>query len=105
MLVRVHAAGMNLADAKQAGGVYDLPPGATTLALAPDGTTQAARLAPEVWGVQAHPEVDDTIVARWAADEREAIGPDLLDAALAEMRAATAELAQAWQPVADALAT
>ena len=84
--------------------VSALPPGATTLALAPDGTTQAALLAPEVWGVQAHPEVDDTIVARWAADEREAIGPDLLDAALAEMRAATAELAQAWQPVAAAFA-
>jgi GMP synthase (glutamine-hydrolysing) len=84
--------------------VTEPPPGSTTLALAPDGAVQAARLAPEVWGVQAHPEVDDTIVARWAADERDAIGPELVDAALAQMRAASAELAQAWQPVAAAFA-
>jgi GMP synthase (glutamine-hydrolysing) len=84
--------------------VADLPTGATTLALAPDGTVQAARLAPAVWGVQPHPEVDDTVVARWAADEREEIGPAVLDAALAEMRSAVPELARAWQPVATAFA-
>jgi GMP synthase (glutamine-hydrolysing) len=84
--------------------VADLPPGAIALALAPDGTVQAARLAPEVWGVQPHPEVDDTVVARWAADEREEIGPAVLDAALAEMRSAVPDLARAWQPVATAFA-
>lgn len=84
--------------------VTDLPPAATLLALAPDGTVQAARFAPAVWGVQSHPEVDDTIVARWAADEREQLGAQVVDAALAEMRAATTDLARSWQPVAPAFA-
>ena len=84
--------------------VTALPPGATTLAHAPDGEVQAARFAETVWGVQAHPEVDEAIVARWAADEREEIGPDLVDQALAEMAEVTEELAHAWQPVAEAFA-
>lgn len=82
--------------------VTELPATATVLAVAPDGTVQAARLAPRVWGVQSHPEVDDTIVARWAADEREQLGAQVVDAALAEMRAETTELARSWQPVAAA---
>jgi GMP synthase (glutamine-hydrolysing) len=84
--------------------VTELPPGAALLASAPDGTVQAARLAPEVWGVQPHPEVDDTVVGRWAADERATIGPEVLDAALAQMHAAVPELARTWQPVAVAFA-
>jgi GMP synthase (glutamine-hydrolysing) len=81
-----------------------LPPGAVTLAQAPDGTVQAARFAPSVWGVQPHPEVDDAIVARWAADERGEIGPEVVDAALAQMSGALADLARGWQPVAAAFA-
>jgi GMP synthase (glutamine-hydrolysing) len=84
--------------------VTALPPGAVVLAHAPDGTVQAARLAPTVWGVQPHPEVDAPIVARWAADERDAIGAALVDHALVEMTAAAPELAHAWQPVAAAFA-
>ena len=84
--------------------VSTLPDGAVLLARAPDGTVQAARLAETVWGIQAHPEVDDTIVSRWAADEREEIGAEVVDAALAQMHAAGVELARAWQPVADAFA-
>jgi GMP synthase (glutamine-hydrolysing) len=84
--------------------VTELPPGAGLLATAPDGTVQAARLALTVWGVQAHPEVDDTIVAQWAEDERDQIGAALTDAALADMHAAAAELQNAWQPVAGAFA-
>lgn len=82
--------------------VTGLPPGAVPLAHAPDGTIQAVRLAGSVWGVQAHPEVDDEIVGRWAEDEREEIGPELVDRALAEMEQAGPELASAWQPVAAA---
>jgi GMP synthase (glutamine-hydrolysing) len=82
--------------------VTDLPPGAVPLAYAPDGTVQAARLTETVWGVQPHPEVDDEIVGRWAADEREEIGAALVDRALAEMEQAGPELAAAWQPVAAA---
>lgn len=82
--------------------VTALPPGAVALAHAPDGTVQAARFAEWVWGVQPHPEVDDEIVARWADDERDEIGPDLVDRALAQMHRAGPELATAWQPVAAA---
>jgi GMP synthase (glutamine-hydrolysing) len=84
--------------------VTELPAGAVVLAHAPDGTVQAARLAPTVWGVQPHPEVDDTIVARWAADERDEIGPELVDGTLAEMTRQVPALARAWQPVAAAFA-
>jgi GMP synthase (glutamine-hydrolysing) len=84
--------------------VTELPPGAVALAFAPDGAVQAARLAPTVWGIQPHPEVDAAIVRRWAADERETIGAELVDGALAEMTAAAGELAGAWQPVATAFA-
>lgn len=82
--------------------VTGLPRGAVALAHAPDGTVQAARFAGSVWGVQPHPEVDDEIVARWADDERDEIGPDLVDHALAEMGRAGPELVAAWQPVAAA---
>jgi GMP synthase (glutamine-hydrolysing) len=84
--------------------VTQLPPGAERLATAPDGAVQAVRLAPTVWGIQAHPEVDDEIVARWAEDERDQIGADLTDAALADMQGAAVELQKAWQPVAGAFA-
>jgi GMP synthase (glutamine-hydrolysing) len=84
--------------------VTTLPPGATPLAHAPDGAVQAARLAHTVWGVQPHPEVDEAIVARWAEDERDEIGAELVDDALAEMTSAGPELAVAWQPVAAAFA-
>jgi GMP synthase (glutamine-hydrolysing) len=85
--------------------VTALPDGAVALAHAPDGTVQAARLAETVWGVQAHPEVDDAIVERWAADERDEIGPEVVDLALAAMKSAGPELARAWRPVADAFAS
>ena len=84
--------------------VTALPSGATSLAHAPDGAVQAARLADTVWGVQPHPEVDEAIVARWAADERDEIGAELVDQALAVMARHAADLAQAWQPVAIAFA-
>ena len=84
--------------------VTELPRGSVVLAEAPDGTVQAARLAPTVWGVQAHPEVDEGIVGRWAADEREEIGAELVDNRLEEMLLAGPELVAAWQPVATAFA-
>lgn len=82
--------------------VTTLPPGARALAHAPDGTLQAARLSETVWGLQSHPEVDQAIVERWADDERDEIGTDLVDSALAEMTAAGPELEQEWRPVARA---
>jgi GMP synthase (glutamine-hydrolysing) len=84
--------------------VTALPPGATVLAHAPDGTVQAARLAPTVWGVQPHPEVDDAIVALWAEDERDEIGAAAVDEALTAMTVASEDLRRAWRPVASAFA-
>jgi GMP synthase (glutamine-hydrolysing) len=84
--------------------VTALPRRAVALAYAPDGTVQVARLAETVWGVQAHPEVDEEIVARWAADERDEIGAEVVDAAMVEMTRAGPELARAWRPVAAAFA-
>ena len=49
-------------------------------------------------------EIIQDLVARWAADEREEIGPQLVDDQLAEMTRRGRELAQAWQPVAKAFA-
>jgi hypothetical protein len=43
-------------------------------------------------------------VARWAADERDEIGAELVDRGLAEMVAAGPELEVAWQPVAASFA-
>lgn len=86
--------------------VGDLPPGAEPLAHAPDGTVQAARLAPTVWGVQLHPEVDEVIVADWAeppGDARAVHGDDAVDAALARIAVAREELHEAWRPLAVAL--
>lgn len=69
-----------------------LPEGAVSLAVAADGSVQAARLGPRAWGVQFHPEVDPGIVARWST------GPDPAadEAALADFRRRRAELQDPW---------
>ena len=46
--------------------VVELPDGAALLAVAPDGTVQAARFGERAWGVQFHPEVDAGVVRGWA---------------------------------------
>lgn len=87
--------------------VDPLPAGATLLAETSAGEVQAARLAPSVWGVQMHPEVDHAIVASWVTDEeRTALADRGLDAGgiLAEIDAARTELDLAWRPVADGFA-
>jgi GMP synthase (glutamine-hydrolysing) len=80
--------------------VARLPDGAETLAVAPDGTVQAARFAPLAWGVQFHPEASADVFASWitavpAGDER-----SRLEAALALIDAAEPDLKQAWEPLA-----
>ncbi|MBJ7356256.1 type 1 glutamine amidotransferase [Nocardioides sp.] len=87
--------------------VDPLPEGATVLAQTPEGEVQAARFGPAMWGVQLHPEVDETIVGAWVTDdERTALSGRGLDAEriFAEIAAARAELDQAWQPFAEAFA-
>lgn len=86
--------------------VRRLPAGAEVLARAPRGEIQAARLAPTVWGVQFHPEVDETVVAAWATREGTLLGRTALTAEQVVEQTATtrAELARAWRPLAVAFA-
>ena len=66
------------------------------------GEVQAVRFAPAVWGVQLHPEVDDAVLAPWAAADRgthQAQGIDQ-EALLRAVDEARAELDAAWRPLA-----
>ena len=77
-----------------------LPDEARVLATAPDGTVQAVRFAPRVWGVQCHPEADAGLVRVW---ERVREGdPDPV--VVAEVLAAEEALRATWRPLARALA-
>jgi len=79
--------------------VADLPGGAVVVARAPGGEVQAARFGPSVWGVQWHPEVDDTVFATWC--ELEPFGTEAeARATVSEIAAAADELQSAWQPLA-----
>jgi GMP synthase (glutamine-hydrolysing) len=87
--------------------VGPLPEGATVLARTPAGEAQAVRYGPAMWGVQLHPEVDETIVAAWVTDdERTEIAGRGLDAdrILHEIAAARAELDATWRPLAEGFA-
>ncbi|WP_445255973.1 type 1 glutamine amidotransferase [Nocardioides aurantiacus] len=79
------------------------PPGLVVLATAPAGELQAARLAPTVWGVQLHPEVDAAIVAQWAADDPDRHAEGDVARLLAELDDARAELDRTWRPLATRL--
>lgn len=86
--------------------VTELPPGATTLARAADGTPQVVRFDQTVWGVQFHPEVDADVFGAWAAagrDQAAQRGIDV-DAAVAAVNTAREELHRSWRPLAAAFA-
>lgn len=86
--------------------VVELPPGAELLASGLDGNVQAARLAPTVWGVQFHPEVDAAIATAWASEDRDSL-PALgltAEGVVEEIGAAEAELRTTWHPLAAAFA-
>ncbi len=85
------------------------PEGTQDLARAATGELTAARYAPTVWGVQCHPEADPAIVAGWAARARAEAGADTgevarIDAALADVQQAAADLTTQWRPLAGAFA-
>jgi GMP synthase (glutamine-hydrolysing) len=87
--------------------VVEPPPGAEVLAHTGDGEVQVARYAPTAWGVQLHPEVDETIVGTWVTDSErgELAGRGLdADALLADIKEAREELDQAWAPLAAGFA-
>lgn len=77
-----------------------LPDGVTALGHAPDGSVQAARFGPRAWGVQFHPEVDASTVARWARDPDDATSHEATRA----VQARQAELHRAWEPLATRFA-
>lgn len=86
--------------------VTALPSGATALATNQRDDLLLARFAPTVWGVQGHPEADETIVAAWAAkdvDSSELVGVDV-PALLAQIEAAGPAVEAAWRPVVAAFA-
>lgn len=84
--------------------ILTLPPGATVLATAPDGTPQAVRFGPRAWGVQFHPEVSPAQFDSWTIDKPSAAtgaaGLDLAGASAA-IHAAGAVLRQTWRPFAE----
>ncbi len=58
-----------------------------------------------MWGVQWHPEIDDRILTVWAKEDVDRHLEAGIDqaGALAAVRAARAELASTWRPLAAAL--
>jgi GMP synthase (glutamine-hydrolysing) len=83
--------------------VIEPPPGAVVLAETRDGELQVARYGPSAWGIQLHPEVDETIVGTWVTDSERVEFADRgldADALLHEIKEARAELDQAWAPLA-----
>jgi GMP synthase (glutamine-hydrolysing) len=81
--------------------VTRLPDGAVRLASASTGEVQAARHAETVWGVQWHPEVDDALIRRWAADGT--LAPVDEERLLDELVRSRGELDEAWRPLAISL--
>jgi GMP synthase (glutamine-hydrolysing) len=79
--------------------VVQLPEGATRLATASTGEVQAARHAPSVWGIQWHPEVDDTLVADWANEG--GLSPTEKERLLDDLVRARGDLDEWWRPLAE----
>lgn len=75
-----------------------LPTGAVTLSTT-DAGVQSYRLGDRVWAVQFHPEVDVTILRRWAKADVAAglFGTDWAEQRLAAVAAADAQLVAAWR--------
>lgn len=86
--------------------VSRLPDGAADLAHTDRDELQAARFAPVVWGVQWHPEAGEEIIGPWADHDRDDAverGVDV-DAYLADVTAARADLRKTWRVLADRFA-
>jgi GMP synthase (glutamine-hydrolysing) len=83
-----------------------LPAGAVLLASSPAYRNQAFRVGAAAWGVQGHPEVTGDIAAAWGRGDSPLLVAAGRDAAglVAEVRAAEAELAGTWRPLAESFA-
>ena len=86
--------------------VRSLPASSVVLAQTLAAEIQAVRFAPAMWGVQWHPEVDEVILAQWAANDRDDAwerGVDV-DEYVARVAAAREELQASWRPLANGFA-
>src|SRR4029079_13810345 len=83
--------------------VTRLPDGAVQLATASTGEVQAARHAETVWGVQWHPEGDDSLIREWATDGT--LSPVDEARLLDELVRSRGELDDAWRPLARSFST
>jgi GMP synthase (glutamine-hydrolysing) len=86
--------------------VVAMPEQSVVLAQTPAGEVQAARFAPQVWGVQWHPEAGADIITEWAKDDREdAIerGVDI-DGYIAAVADAHEEMRRTWRGLAAGFA-
>ncbi len=84
--------------------VTALPTGTVVLAQTERGEVQVARFGSTVWGVQLHPEVDEHILAEWAAEDPDRYAEGVLEDVLAQIADARDELETGWRPLAQALA-
>lgn len=86
--------------------VLALPPNATLLGGSPTYPHQAFRVGQHAWGVQFHPEATPSMVARWAAQDAEAVraaGGDP-ESAARDAERAWPDLERTWAPVATRFA-
>lgn len=81
-----------------------LPPGAVALAASPVCEHQAFRLGRLAWGLQFHIETTPEIVRAWAAEDAPALAGYDVKAVLERSDAAHADVAEVWQPFAEAFA-
>ena len=84
--------------------ITTLPAGAVLLASAPACENQAFRLGRLAWGVQFHIEATPDILRAWVAADAAALTDYDLERVLARADAVDADVAEAWEPFAQAFA-
>jgi GMP synthase (glutamine-hydrolysing) len=88
--------------------VTTMPLGSSVLAVAPDGSVQAARFGPRAWGVQFHPEVSPDVFASWGVvgekSDQPAAEQEKIARAVGQVAAAEQQLRATWRPVAERFA-
>jgi GMP synthase (glutamine-hydrolysing) len=82
--------------------VTSLPPGAVLLANSPGCEVQAFRVGRLAWGTQFHIETTPEVVRQWAAADAGALEGYDVERLLARSDAAHDDIAEVWQPFAQA---